>query len=191
MSDQSQLRHRLSRRRLCGSSPGGETVALRQRSRESRIYGRFTYCQSCCYVGSRFAKGDLPRSRGPALGCSPANIGPAATEPQDFWVPLGPSKGTTITGLGPCPTKVTTLSKPAGRGPWRWNAASEAGGLGVGNAGTFAHLGGEGGGLLLKGAKVGKTPFASLAGWAKDGTVALVSTSKLAEFSRAIEIPAQ
>ena len=120
-----------------------------------------------------FRPGHLPGLRGPALGRSPANL-----DPRTFWVPLGPSKGTTITGLGPCPTKVTTLSKPAGRGPWRWNAASEAGGLGVGNAGTFAHLGGEGGGLLLKGAKVGKTPFASLAGWAKDGTVALVSTSK-------------
>ena len=117
---------------------------------------RFTYCQSCCYVGSRFAKGDLPRSRGPALGCSPANL-----EPRTFWVPLGPSKGTTITGLGPCPTKVTTLSKPAGLGPWRWNA------------GTFARLGGEGSVVLLSRPKEPKGRFASLAGWAKDWTEAL------------------
>ena len=54
-----------------------------------------------------------------------------------------------------------------GWGPWRWNAD------------TLARLGGEGGDLLLKGAKVGKTPFASLAGWAKDWTGALISTSKV------------
>ena len=69
---------------------------------------------------------------------------------------------------------------PARLGPWRWNA------------GTFAHLGGEGSVVLFESAKKDqKGRFASLAGWAKDGTVALVSTSKLGEFSRAIEIPAQ
>ena len=51
---------------------------------------------------------------------------------------------------------MTTLSKPAGLGPWRWNAD------------TFARLGGEGWDLLFGGEqKVAKTLFASVAGWAK------------------------
>ena len=80
-----------------------------------------------------FRPGHLPGLRGPALGRSPANL-----DPRTFWVPVGPSKGTTITGLGPCPTKVSTLRSPhqgtnleqphqgtyleipqAGLGPWR------------------------------------------------------------------------
>ena len=36
-------------------------------------------------------------------------------------------KGTTITGLGPCPTKVTTLSKPTA-----WGRYQRGWGLGVG-----------------------------------------------------------
>ena len=52
-------------------------------------------------------------------------------------------------------------------------------GLGVGNAGTLARLGGEGWGLLFGGEqKVAKTLFASVAGWAKDGTGGPASASR-------------
>ena len=53
-------------------------------------------------------------------------------------------------------------------------------GLGVGNAGTLARLGGEGWDLLFGGEqKVAKTLFASVAGWAKFWTGALVSTPRV------------
>ena len=55
-----------------------------------------------------------------------------------------------------------------GWGPWRWNAD------------TFARLGGEGWDLLFEGEqKVAKTLFASVAGWAKFWTGALVSTPRV------------
>ena len=59
---------------------------------------------------------------------------------------------------------------PRGWGPRRWDRYPQGWGPRRWNAGTFTRLGGESWDLLLKGAKVGKTPFASLAGWAKDRT---------------------
>ena len=84
-----QLSFRLSNRTSYRRSPRGEIAAEVTTLRGPGLQ-EILLLSALLLSRYPFRPGHLPGLRGPALGCSLVNLGPAATEPRTFGVPLRP-----------------------------------------------------------------------------------------------------